>query len=386
MKRPVNILFFAATSRYSGAEIVLERILKHLSNDERFRIHLLSGSKTLLRKTYTHCQAQNFFQTKGNLNWRSNPFNFFRLFGTAIQLRKHLISFLQTNSIDIIHANSLDSAFYSALLPKRLRLKLLWHHHNIFKKRGVEATVSRFLLPRFHRVVPVSHAAAEIFPGNLNKISVIHNGIDTTNRFNSICVAPGKLRKAIGCSSKTRLLGVVGQIHPSKGTHVAVEIFRQLMKCRPAANYRLVIVGSHHSAPQYYEDLRRQIHEHSLDSLVSLTGPWEQIEEVYRDLDCLILPSIAHEALPTVILEAFSMGILVAGTPMGGTKEIIQNESNGLLFDQNAPDQFAERLSVLLENPKRMQEMQARARLTACQNFDLSRQISELTRIYLTDL
>ena len=54
----------------------------------------------------------------------------------------------------------------------------------------------------------------------------------------------------------------------------------------------------------------------------------------YKKADIFINPSYS-EGMPTAILEAGLMKCAVVATPVGGTKEIISDNKNGLFCDTN---------------------------------------------------
>lgn len=58
---------------------------------------------------------------------------------------------------------------------------------------------------------------------------------------------------------------------------------------------------------------------------------------VFREADCLLLPSLWYENAPVVIVEAAAYGIGVIASRIGAIPEFITHEKNGLLFDAGDP-------------------------------------------------
>ena len=64
----------------------------------------------------------------------------------------------------------------------------------------------------------------------------------------------------------------------------------------------------------------------------------------------LIVPS-RTDNLPTVIIEAFSIGIPVIASNSGGIPDMIEDDYNGLLFDKEDEKAMANKMISFFENP-----------------------------------
>ena len=64
------------------------------------------------------------------------------------------------------------------------------------------------------------------------------------------------------------------------------------------------------------------------------------MNDIYRNIDLLIVPSIEPEAFSLVILEAMSHGIPVIATNIGAHIELIENNKTGCLVDIRSPNYF----------------------------------------------
>jgi glycosyltransferase involved in cell wall biosynthesis len=53
------------------------------------------------------------------------------------------------------------------------------------------------------------------------------------------------------------------------------------------------------------------------------------------------MPSLHHEPLARVLLEAIAVGVPVVATPYGGTPEVIEDRKNGLIIDPVGPEALA---------------------------------------------
>src|SRR5262249_12760218 len=81
---------------------------------------------------------------------------------------------------------------------------------------------------------------------------------------------------------------------------------------------------------------------------------------VYGDIDVLVVPSLWPENSPLVIHEAFMAGLPVVGSCEGGTKDLVTNGINGLLYETFSPSSLAGVLRVLIDDPERLALLAAR--------------------------
>jgi glycosyltransferase involved in cell wall biosynthesis len=79
-----------------------------------------------------------------------------------------------------------------------------------------------------------------------------------------------------------------------------------------------------------------------------------RIEEVYRETDVLILPSIWPENQPVTITEAMASRTPVIASAIGGIPELVTNEYNGYLFRPGSAEELAEKMSEFVIHPERI--------------------------------
>ena len=116
--------------------------------------------------------------------------------------------------------------------------------------------------------------------------------------------------------------------------------------------YKLIIVGD---GPQR-KNLEKLVSENKLEELVTFTGQLKknELNKYYLKSDIYIQAS-GYEGLPHTLLEAISHNLSIISTPIGGTNEILENNTNGWTIDLvngNYPDEkdIARKISYLQEN------------------------------------
>ncbi len=125
-----------------------------------------------------------------------------------------------------------------------------------------------------------------------------------------------------------------------------------------------------------------------IDKSVDFLGPLpsETVLLYLQKCKALVLSSRrstsgAEEAFGLVLVEASACGVPCVGTRVGGIPEAIVDGETALVEPDNIVD-LAEKISLLLSNPKLAVSMGQRGREMACNVFDLHKQTQQLESIY----
>ncbi|MEM0969874.1 MAG: glycosyltransferase [Verrucomicrobiota bacterium] len=86
-----------------------------------------------------------------------------------------------------------------------------------------------------------------------------------------------------------------------------------------------------------------------------------ELREAYASADLFAFPSDT-ETLGFVAMESMASGVPVVGARAGGIPDVIQDETNGLLFDSDNPDHFLSQLKRLLDDQVLRETLAKRAR------------------------
>ncbi|NMQ26770.1 glycosyltransferase [Candidatus Accumulibacter phosphatis] len=164
------------------------------------------------------------------------------------------------------------------------------------------------------------------------------------------------------------MLGIVGTINPNKGQHVAIEAMRILID--RGVGVQLIIAGVS-GDDTYFEKLREQVNQASLIGFVKFIGAVPDSVEFIDTLDLLLVPSF-DEALPTVILEAFSLGVPVVASNVGGIPEMIEDGSSGFLFQAGDAEKLASCLAGVICDKRLLENIAKAANEVVRNKFNLN--------------
>lgn len=141
-------------------------------------------------------------------------------------------------------------------------------------------------------------------------------------------------------------VGFLGQIAPHKGVHHLIAAVRLLPEDRLAVG----LFGDLTREPAYVARL------HALargDARITFHGGYahSRVYEILTDLDAIVVPSVWYENAPFVIQEAQAAGVPVVASRLGGMRELVADEQNGLLFEPGSVTDLARQLRRLLTEP-----------------------------------
>ena len=96
--------------------------------------------------------------------------------------------------------------------------------------------------------------------------------------------------------------------------------------------FTLSIVGG--GSSDYVSELQKLVEEKKLQQLVTFWGmqPREEVKDFFQNHDIFIFSSIWEEPFGIVILEAMASGMPVIGAAVGGSKEILVDGENALVY------------------------------------------------------
>jgi len=169
-------------------------------------------------------------------------------------------------------------------------------------------------------------------------------------------------------AARARLGGMfVGRLAPEKG----VDVLAQAAPWLPAGC--IDVVGDGPLAPR--------LQGQAALNLVGFKALPEVLQRM-QDKSFLLLPSICYENFPRTIAEAFSKGLPVIASRLGGMAEIIDDGQTGLHFEAGNARDLAEKVNWALSHPDAMRQMGERARQVYEARFTEAVNLQALLAIY----
>jgi glycosyltransferase involved in cell wall biosynthesis len=372
-----SVQFLAESLCVSGKDVVVVS----LSMDGEERVRSVNGVKVYYLK------QRNLFNRFSRQHYATYQYLFWHLLDSYNPFIAACVQrIIRVEKPDIINTHNI-SGFSPAVwsLPRRHRCPivhtirdyyLLCPHSSMFKNgrncdricfgcrflsitkkllsRNVDAIVgiSNFVLQR--------HLTFKYFPGS-NAHKVIHNSYETPRTEG--------LRKS---SQDGLTFGFLGRLQPRKGIELFLSNFARISSDKVFAN-----VGG-----QGDDKYIKSIQNHFSNQRIRYLG-WVEPAPFFEKIDVLVVPSLWHEPLGRVVIEAFAHGIPVIASNRGGLRELIDEGRTGVLFDPDIEMDLYDKMK-LFEKKTQFKLTMARNALAEAKRFTPSHIANQYTNLYMT--
>lgn len=158
-----------------------------------------------------------------------------------------------------------------------------------------------------------------------------------------------------------------GALTPHKGVDVLLEAHRRMRN-----KVRLLLLGTKRHDTPVIDDP---------DVTVAYDVPNPQVLASWSRASIAVVPSVWHEVLGFVTVEAMITGCPVVASDVGGLREIVRHGSTGLLVPPGDPGALAEALDNLLDNPDLRRRMGEAAKVAA-RNFGARNAVPRIVETY----
>jgi glycosyltransferase involved in cell wall biosynthesis len=242
------------------------------------------------------------------------------------------------NQWDVVFSHLTPTLIHGAAL-KSIFPKATWHYveHNpttatmgMRKRRGLRELVTGQLYKLCNSIVCVSERPGleyfqKFFPNFLNKVSVIHNGLDVRSVLRSAAgIEPLALRERFDVPTDKILAGIVGRLIPVKGHKRFLEAVA--LNRLSLDRFHFLIIGE----GELMTELKSLTEKLKISEMVTFTGNLSKPGEIYGLLDILLITSLT-EGLPIVLLEALALDKEIVSMDIGGIREVIGRDSPSLV-------------------------------------------------------
>lgn len=200
-----------------------------------------------------------------------------------------------------------------------------------------------------------------------HKLATIRNGID---------LSEWPRRRGVAVSGPPVVVCVAN--FRKRKRHVdVVEAIRILLERGVAVSCRFV--GDGPTQSEVREEARRRGVSHAI-AFIGSCAPSE-VKTVLTASDVFVLASL-WEGMPGSVMEAMAVGLPVVGTDVPGTNELVVDGVTGYLVPARNPGALAERVAVLIADPKLRSRMAEAARDRVRREFSMDRMVAEHEVLY----
>ncbi|MBI3584775.1 MAG: glycosyltransferase [Nitrospinae bacterium] len=399
--KKIKVLRIIARLNIGGPAVHSILLTRHLNND-RFDSVLATGM---------------IGKGEGDMMYLANANNIkpvlIKELGREISWKDDIIAFLKIlriifkESPDIIHTHTAKAGtlgrtagiIYNTISSHKAYLVHTFHGH-IFNSYFSTLKTKFFILiervlGRFtDKIIAISKGQAKELSDKLKitsdeKFELIPLGLNLSP-FYEIGRNDGLFKRELGLDDDTKLIGIVGRLVPVKNHRMFLDAVKKYKEI-DNKKVKFIIIGD----GELGEELKKYSIDFGIKDDVIFTGWRKELENIYSDLDMVVITSF-NEGTPVSVIEAMSAGKPVIATDVGGVRDLFTNSefriqnselkfkkySEGILIDSNNSNSLAEGIKFLLSNPKLAEEMGKNGRVSVKGRFDIQRLVNDMEKMY----
>ncbi len=232
------------------------------------------------------------------------------------------------------------------------------------------------------RIIAVSESVKKSFYTFVRKkVIVIYNGIDTQLFKPKESLVYTELKSKLGIPQKSLVVGIISRLVPWKGHLIFLKAAKILFY--HFSNVHFIIVGdTTFGKEKYLKQLKNITYKLGIQDRTTFVGFKEQIEEILGVIDILVHCSVRPEPFGLAIVEAMALGKVVIATDIGATREIIDENKDGILVKPANPYLLAEVITKLVNRPEKIRELERAARKKVEENFNATGYLHQIENLY----
>jgi len=302
----------------------------------------------------------------------ANPLGFIVSAVNILRAALRMQKYLQAHPVQIVITKGLMAHFYGGLAARWSHIPCLWFvQEEVDQHRGGGAY--RFILAQGAKRLPSkiivdALALLDQFPDR-EGIQVIYNGIDPDE------FAPFSPRQKMDAHLAFHIpqggvvIGQAGRLIPLKGQSLLLRAFIGLAAEFP--DLHLILVGASLFGDEAYEGaLRAQAVRSGLTGRVHFTGFLPDVRFGLAAMDIFVQASVETDS-PVAVLEAMSCALPVVVSGVRGSLEMVEPDSDAIVFPPGDVDALTLALASLLRFPSLRAEMGNKARASVIRKFSL---------------
>ncbi len=288
---------------------------------------------------------------------------------------------LKTNTIDLIHSHGYDSNYQMVLLKKMFPKK--WKKiPTVITSHGWIET--NFFLKFKTRLDFYCHSFADALivcaKKNLKRLKKVDgqthdfvpNGI-SFDPFNKQSIEQLPYKQLY--DRQLKKVAYVGRLSAEKRVDLFLKSAFEVLKKRNDVVYFVVGDGLENSS------LKKMVEDSGHSANICFTGLLENVSEIYKNIDLLILSSDT-ESTPRVVIEALYNQVPVVATEVGDVPLLVVSNKNGFVVPKGDWKKISEHTQNILEDDEVKTQLGKNGKAHIEKHFTISIMENEISNIY----
>ena len=366
LRDKTSILYISVRADFGGGPEHLFRLVNGLSDKY----------KTFIACPNDYPYYEKYSKIIGKQNLVEIPH---RKFGISSFIK--LIKFVKKKKVKIIHSMGKGAGIYGRLLAIVCFKKCVHTFHGLHIdnynsiQKKLYLALEKILSVFSTMLIAVSNSEYDrILKHNICKkdsITVIDNGV----------IIPEKFVTENNFNKDKFVVTTITRLDYAKNPNLLIDIFQSLVKLGDMGKYELQIIGL---KKEVTEDGEFEIPE-KLKKNIRLLGFTLNPSVHLLESSCYLSTS-RWEGLPLSVIEAMSVGLPVIATNVVGNNSLVENNSNGFLYDINAPEEAAKKIIQLSGDLDLWKKFSAINRKLVEENYSITKMVKETENLYVNIL
>jgi glycosyltransferase involved in cell wall biosynthesis len=212
--------------------------------------------------------------------------------------------------------------------------------------------------------------------GRPEQFVTIPSGVDLAEARRA-APARAEIRRSLGLSPRTPLLGIISRLVPIKGITHLISAMPDILRRFPDTHLAVAGDGEERTV------LEQQARDSGIAPHVHFLGFRADVAAVTAALDVFVLPSL-NEGLGKVLVLAMALGVPVVATRVGGIPEVVKDGQQGLLVPPANPAALAGAITAILGDRERASGMGGAGRIRA-ESFSVEVMLGRHLQLYRGD-
>ncbi len=379
----MKVLFIDKSKIFAGAEYSLSSLIEGLRD---FSVNSMVCAEYPLKhhEIFKSRKIGIIYRNKALKWWMGRDYSLKAPRGTDFLKRVifgiQLFLIIKNQTIKLIHINLLrDTDRIDIIFAKLAGCSVIGHVRSL---QG-QAKIHKSTLNLCSRIICTSDFVLSEINSTGCKTSTlrIYDPIDVLS-YSHDGVNLDDLRLKYGVPKQSFIISSIALLDPRKGHDTAILAFSEVLK--EISNSILLIVGGTSGKNNEKDRLLDLIKRLSLKEKVIFTGHVNSIGEVYAVSDIILALSKDGEAFGRIPLEAAGARKVTIATNIGATKEIINNNNNGILVEPEDYIAVADNICRLLLNEELLETITENALNNALSNFSTNYHAMAVLEVYRT--
>ena len=283
--------------------------------------------------------------------------------------------FIRINEVDVVHINS-SYSYIGAIASLKENIPFVWHIRELLEEDQSNTMWDRKkaneLINKSNKVITISGTVNRKYSQfiDANRLTTIYDGVDVGKFYNP--------QKDIFNTSLVRLI-FVGNIAIYKGILDFVESCI-LLNNSNFNDFEVLIVGA--GDDQVIEDVKSRFSKANMSDCVRFLGYQKDVNVFLNESDIFCMCS-KSEAFGRTTVEAMLSGNLVIGANTAGTKDLIDDGTTGILYEQGNAEDLCEKMLYAINNKSKSRKIAESGRKYMFENMSAERNADEIYNLYM---